>query len=186
MTKNEFKVVINLAKSAGILKEVKRTGWILKGVKNAESVADHTWRMGFLAMLLAPDNLNKQKLLEMNIVHDLGEAGIGDVKWETGKEVIISPKTKHKDELKALRNIFAKHPNGKGFVDLFKEFNEQKTQEAKFLKQIDKLEMVIQALEYEEAGYRSGDFNEFWENAEKYLEGKSLEPIFRTLQKMRK
>jgi len=82
-----------------------------------------------------------------------------------------------------MKKVFGNYPDGKKYIKLLKEFNEQKSPEAKFLKQIDKLEMVLQALEYERAGYKN--LNEFWENAEKYLEGKELEPIFRELQKMK-
>jgi 5'-deoxynucleotidase YfbR-like HD superfamily hydrolase len=60
-----------------------------------------------------------------------------------------------------------------------------KFSEAKFLKQIDKLEMALQALEYERDGQNSKSLNEFWENSEKYLSGKELDPYFKELQKMR-
>ena len=186
MKKDQILKLIKIFKAAGVLKTIPRTGWLLKGVKEAESVADHTWRMSLLIMLLAPKKLDKTKLLEMNTVHDLGEIGIGDIKWETGKKVITDQKIKHKDEIKVMKKIFGNYSQGNKYVELLKEFNEQKTPEAKFLKQIDKLEMAIQALEYEEAGHEAKDLDEFWQNAEKYLEGQSLEPIFRQLQKMRK
>ena len=186
MEKAEIEKLIKLLNKAGVLKEVKRTGWVLEGVENAESVADHTWRMSLLIALLADNSLNKEKLLEMNIVHDLGEIGVGDIKWESGKEVIGDQEIKHKDEMAVLKRIFGNYKGGQKYIQLLHEFNEQKTPEAKFLKQIDKLEMAIQALEYEQAGHSARRLDQFWENAEKYLEGQSLEPIFRELQKMRK
>lgn len=178
--------LITLMNRAGVLKEIARTGWVIKGIEEAESVADHTWRMGLLVMLLAPKNLNLKKLLEMNTIHDLGEIGVGDIKWESGKKVVGSQKTKRKDEMKVIKEIFGKYPNGKKYIKLLKEFNEQKTPEAKFLKQIDKLEMALQAYEYEKAGHPPEVLNEFWENAEKYLVRQSLEPIFRELKDLRK
>lgn len=186
MNKSEIKNLIKLLSNLGVLKEVKRTGWVLKGVEEAESVADHTWRMSLLVMLLADEKLNKEKLLEMNAVHDLGEIGIGDIKWETGRKTISSQKIKHEDEMKAMKVMFGNYSKGGKYIALLQEFNEQKTPEAKFLKQIDKLEMALQALEYEQKGYPAHLFDEFWENAEKYLERKELEPIFRELQRMKK
>lgn len=186
MKRTEIKNLITLLNRAGVLKDVKRTGWVLEGVDNAESVADHTWRMGLLIMLLADKDLDRNKLLEMNAVHDLGEIGVGDIKWESGKKVIGDQEVKHKDEMAVMNRIFGDYPGGKKYINLLKEFNEQKTPEAKFLKQIDKLEMALQALEYEQQGYSVKRLDQFWENAEKYLEGQSLEPIFRELQKMRK
>jgi len=45
MDKQRIRLIIKIASKAGELKQVLRTGWVLKGVENAESVADHTWRM---------------------------------------------------------------------------------------------------------------------------------------------
>jgi len=186
MNKNQIKILITLLSRAGVLKSVKRTGWVLEGVKDAESVADHTWRMSLLITLLTPKNLNKEKLLEMNTIHDLGEIGVGDIKWESGKKIIGDQKAKREDEMGAMKVIFGSYSEGSKYINLLKEFNEQKTPEAKFLKQIDKLEMALQALEYEQQGHPAKRLNQFWENAQKYLDGQSLEPIFRELQKMRK
>lgn len=185
MDKQKIRKIIKVLSKAGVLKEVLRTGWVLKGVEDVESVADHTWRMGLLIMLLAPKNLDRLKLLEMNTIHDLGEIGVGDIKWESGTKVISSKSVKHKDEMKVMNDTFGDYKNGKKYIELLREFNEQKTPEAKLLKQVDKLEMALQALEYEEGGYPADLFDEFWENAEKYLKGRELERFFRELQKMR-
>ena len=109
----EIKTLISLLNRAGVLKQVKRTGWVLEGVKDAESVADHTWRMSLLISLLIPENLNKEKLLEMNIVHDLGEIGVGDIKWESGKQVIGDQEAKRKDEMAIMNEIFGDYVDGK-------------------------------------------------------------------------
>jgi len=178
--------LLNLLLEIGILKKVQRTGWVLKGVKDVESVAEHTWRVAMLALLLAPElNLDQSKLVKMALIHDLGEAGIGDIKWESGKKVIGSQEKKHADEEKVINQIFADNPNFQEYVELWKEFNGQETREAKIVKQLDKLEMVIQALEYEKEGYPSEWFDEFWENAEKYLKGQELEPFFIFLRNKR-
>ncbi len=178
--------IIKVLTKAGLLKEVKRTGWILKGIKNPESVAEHTWRMGLIIMFLANNNkkLDKRKLLEMNTIHDLGEIGIGDVKWESGRRIIGSQNIKHKDEIKTLEKLFKNIPHKNRYLNLLKEFNDQKTPEAKFLKLVDKLEMVLQAYDYQKKGYPREVFEEFWENAKKYLEKSSLEPFFRELEKL--
>lgn len=186
MDKIQIINLITLLSRAGVLKQVKRTGWVLEGVIDAESVADHTWRMSLLIALLTPKSLNKEKLLEMSIIHDLGEIGVGDIKWESGKKVVGDQEAKRKDEMTVMGAIFGNYSDGKKYIKLLQEFNEQKTPESKFLKQIDKLEMALQALEYEQQGYSAKRLNQFWENAEKYLESQSLEPIFRELQRMRK
>ena len=185
MRKKNTKSLIELLIQSGGLKRIKRTGWALKGIDDAESVADHTWRMGLMIMLLAPKGLDMQKLLEMNTVHDLGEIGVGDIKWEAGRRVIGDQRVKQRDEIASVMRIFDGHAEGKKYISLLKEFNNQKTLEAKFLKQIDKLEMAIQAYEYQIGGHPGYKLDQFWENAEKYLEGRELEPVFRELQKLR-
>ena len=44
------KEFLNLFLKIGLLKKVQRTGWVLKGVKDVESVAEHTWRVAMLAL----------------------------------------------------------------------------------------------------------------------------------------
>ncbi len=99
-------------------------------------------------------------------------------------DLVFSRKVKV-NKLKETENILAFH-HKKRYSNLFREFNEQKTPEARFLKEIDKLEMAFQAFEYEQKRYPSHLFDEFWENSEKYLRGGKLEYIFRELEMMRK
>ena len=61
------------------LKEISRAGWINSGLKNVESVAAHSWGVSYLALILMPEELDKERILSMAIFHDLGEAIIGDI-----------------------------------------------------------------------------------------------------------
>lgn len=185
--KNYWRKILNIAQASGILKQVPRTGWVLKGVEKAESVAEHSYRVALLTMMLADKfGLDRNKLVEMALVHDFGEAGIGDIKWETGRVVLVPPTAKHRDEKAIMKKIVSGFKDGAKYSNLLEEFIRRRSKEAKFLKQVDKLEMIIQALEYEAAGYPPSWFNEFWENAEKYLSGKELEGIFSELRSLRK
>lgn len=103
---------LDLASTVGVLKQVKRTGWILQGVEHPESVLDHSYRMAFLALVLSDEfGWNKQKVVDMCLIHDLGESVIGDIKWEHGKRVLVSPEKKHQDEKKTIRELFQNIPN---------------------------------------------------------------------------
>lgn len=179
--KKEF---INLIQEIILLKKVKRTGWVLKGIKDAESVADHSWMMSLISVILADKTkLDIEKLLKMSLIHDLGEAVIGDIRWEKGKEVIGSQEQKMLDEKREIERLFADNPNFHEFVNLWVEFTEQKTAEAKFVKIMDKLEMAIQAFDYQKEGYSKASLSEFWENAEKYLKDTEFEELFKALKK---
>jgi len=174
--------ILELALVIGKLKRVKRTGWIVQGVKDAESVAEHTFRVAFLSLLLSSNqDIDQLKLIKMALVHDLGEAVIGDIKWEEGSKIIASQEDKHKDEKVAIKVIFGKGKNLREYIEYWEDFAEQKSEEAKFLKQIDKIEMAIQALEYQEEGNDPKSLVQFWENAGKHLKGTNLEMLFKSL-----
>ncbi len=178
--------VINLALQFGILKRTVRTGWKKKFVKDPESVAEHSYRLSILAMLLAPYlSFDQNKLLKMALIHDLGESKVGDIIWEQGKKVIGSQKDKHHVERLAVQEIFKDSPEFSEYLDLLKEFEKQETRDAQLLKQMEKIEMVMQTLEYEREGFSKELLAEHWENAEKYLKGKELEPLLKALQKLR-
>ncbi len=182
--KNDF---LNLISEIGLLKKIQRTGWVVQGVKDVESVAEHSWRVAMLALFFAKDlKVDELKLVKMSLIHDLGEVIIGDIKWEQGKKVIASQEIKHQDEEKAIKQLFKDNPSFKEYVDLWKEFNDQKTKEAKLVKEFDKLEMVVQAYEYQKEGYQSKIFDQFWENGNKYLEKGKLKEYFESIENKRK
>ncbi|KAL2482885.1 Metal-dependent phosphohydrolase [Forsythia ovata] len=62
------------------LKTTKREGWVRRQVENPESIADHMYRMGLMALISAdiPD-INRDKCMKMAIVHDIAEAIVGDI-----------------------------------------------------------------------------------------------------------
>ena len=119
------------------LKQLSRTGWVRSGVENPESVAAHSWGMAVLALRLAPKELNLERVLSLCLVHDLPEVRIGD----------LTPydDTSNKAELehKAMSDMAPQ------WLSLFNEYEAGETAEAKFVKQIDKLDMGLQAIMYQ-------------------------------------
>lgn len=178
--------IIHLAKIVGKLKRVKRTGWVTHGIKDSESVAEHSYRVAFLAMLLAEKfELDSLKLVKMALVHDIGETVTGDVVCEEGTQITGSKEDKHRNEEKAVGEIFGIDESLKEYESLWKEFEDQKTEEAKFLKALDKLEMAIQALEYQEEGNPVSKLQLFWDNSGKHLNHSTLSDLFETLKTLR-
>jgi putative hydrolase of HD superfamily len=116
----------------------------MNAVNNPESVADHSMRTAYLAMILCPPEVDQAKAVQMALVHDLAEALIGDISPHEG----ISRDDKIKRESSAWTQI-------SGFLGsdvmekLWLELESGVTQEAKFVFELDKLEMLIQAEEYE-------------------------------------
>lgn len=179
--------IIKIAKLASILKSVKRQGWVLKGITNAESVADHVFGVAFLLMLLAKHRkVNFELAIKMVLIHDIGESLVGDAVYESGNKVIASLDKKHADERKAMHTIFKGYLDKEEYLNLWEEWRERKTPEAQLVKLVEKLEMAMQALKYENEGYEHSLFDEFWENTEEYLKGSYLEELFEELKRQRK
>jgi putative hydrolase of HD superfamily len=114
-----------------------------------ESVAEHTWRMSLMAVLIEPllkQQVDTARLLKMIIIHDLVEAEAGDV---SALDVLRDPTIKFKKierEKKAIENIRLqlKDTNGHEIHDLFYEFEEKNTYESKVANALDKLEVQLQ------------------------------------------
>lgn len=155
--------MIEFLREAGKLKTVKRTGWIAERVKDPESVADHSFMIALLAMVLGPQRkINVDKAVKMALIHDLAECRTGDilVDWkvrryqERGLKVDgnhgISKAEKHELEKRAFSSLTKKLPGGKELFSLWMEFEKGKSPEAVFVKSLDRLEMLLQALRYQE------------------------------------
>lgn len=176
--------LIDFAKEVGKLKSVKRSGWLLHGIKNPESVAEHTFRVAVLAMVLAPKfGLDSEKVLKMALLDDLAEGIVGDLVVERG-HTPGKRNHQHTLEKKALRKIFSLVDDGQKFISLWEELQAKKTQEARLVKQVERLEMAIQALEYESKN-KNQNLQEFFDNAEMHIKDKELVGFFEELKAMR-
>lgn len=143
------------------LKRRKRAGWVKRGVKNAESVADHSWRSGLLGYMLAPKGYDKDKILKMGLIHDATEIFGEDTTPVDG----LTKEEKEKREREAVEKFFQLLPDStqKEFRALWEEFEARKTKEAEFMKQVEILEMLFQAYEYETAKNFREDLTEWLE-----------------------
>ena len=137
------------------LKHVLREGWVRAGVESPESVAAHSWGMSVLAMHLCPDELDKMRVLEMCLVHDLPEVEVGDLTPHDDTS------TKSEDEHLAMQRL-APH-----WLGLFEEYEAGLTEEAKFVKYLDKLDMALMARIYEDS--QGLDLSEFIASARKVI-----------------
>ncbi|BDA40619.1 HD domain-containing protein 2 [Coccomyxa sp. Obi] len=144
------------------LKVTKRTGWIRCNVKGPESIADHMYRMGMMSLIAGDLGVNTDRCIRLSIVHDVAEAIVGDITPNDG----ISKEEKRRLEANAIVRIQEMlgpgSAAGEEIKELFEEYEEGQTPEALLVKDFDKLEMILQAQEYEKA--QGLNLQEFFES----------------------
>lgn len=132
-----------LTLSEGLKRELRHS-WLSDGRR--ESVAEHSWQMALMAILVHPhleEPVDLGRTLEMIVVHDLVEALVGDVPYFDTSE---RKQLKRQREAEAIEEIKARlgPPTGDRIRDLFLEFEDRQTPEARFAGALDNLEVQIQ------------------------------------------
>lgn len=180
---------IDFLKIVGKSKRLLRSGWVREKIKDPESIAEHSFRVSVLAMVLSDKlgyALNKDKLIKMALLHDLGELVAGDIVSERGY-IFDAKKRDEKEQIEreGIQKIFDEIGEGEEYVAIFDEMVGRTTPEAKVFWQLDKLEMALQALEYEEE--QDKNLEEFFKNVELYhLRDQLLKDISAEISKRRR
>ncbi|KAG0531995.1 hypothetical protein BDA96_04G069500 [Sorghum bicolor] len=144
------------------LKTTKRAGWVKRGVQGPESVADHMYRMGVMALVAADlPGVDRDRCVKMAIVHDIAEAIVGDITPSDGvpKE---EKSRREKEALDHMCEVLGGGSRAQEIRELWMEYEENASLEAKVVKDFDKIEMILQALEYEKEQER--DLEEFFQS----------------------
>lgn len=138
MTPEELLEILHRANQ---LKIQTRHNWTVENRK--ESVADHSWRIALMAMLLSNEDefqsLDMNKVIRMCLIHDLGEAFTGDIPTF---EKSGSDEKKEDALFYEWVNSFPEEVR-KEWISLLDEMGSLETKEAKTYKALDKLEAVI-------------------------------------------
>ncbi|MBN1327023.1 MAG: HD domain-containing protein [Candidatus Cloacimonetes bacterium] len=132
------------------LKALFRQGWLQRQVDadKVESAADHSFGTAILALLLCPEHLDRLRVLEIALLHEAGECIIGDLTPADN----IDEAEKSRLELQAAEKILSPLPDGDRLLGLWKEFEFETSAEGRFVRQLDKLEMGLQAEIFSETG----------------------------------
>ena len=157
----------------GQLKRVKRSGWWIAGVKDPESVAEHSFRTAVIAYILAPlEGADREKVVSMSLFHDISEARTNDahrivrryVDWERVDRKAVE------DQAKRLPDKMAEE-----VTSMTSEFEQAISLEAKVARDADLLECLVQAREYQVLGYH--DVADWISNAQAALTTESAKRI---------
>lgn len=138
----------------GILKRIRRSGWWHAGVRDPESVAEHSLRVAQLAGLLAAEEgADPARAAYLAIWHDSQETRTGDLP-HTAKPYLTKP-----DPRQITADQTARLPEAAraSVRDAVGEYETAETPEARCARDADKLEMLLQAVEYRETGVHRVD-----------------------------
>lgn len=177
MTSRNLKDFLDFCHQAEGLKRLLRHSWLSDG--RQESVAEHSWRLCLMVMVLGSSlKVDIGKAIKMALIHDLAEVYAGDSWAFKGAQ-----KNKHQLEEVGLAKIVVKLPLGvkKEIMRLWQEYEMCQSEEAKLVKALDKLEVLIQ---HNESSVKTWDdreyaFNFFYGN--EYCEEN---PLLKDLRKL--
>ena len=158
-------LLLDLLLQANQLKRVPRTGWLMRGLVDTESVSDHTFGVAFIALVLAEmaeAPVDVAKLLTVALIHDLAESILGDV--PSPALSYFPPGAKETAEAEVLDEMVDGLPRLAHWRGWWREFANGSSVESQLVRDADRLDMLIQAYVYEQTtGNRW--LEEFWAGA---------------------
>lgn len=201
-----MKELVDFFYQAGKLKRMERRGWVIRGIKNPETIAEHTFRVALMAWILGEKHrLNIEKIIKMALIHDLCEVYAGDttpydsILPKDKKKALELTKTwprfsekerqrlnneKHKKEKKALEKITEKlQPKIKSeIMSLLLEYEKGVSHEGRFFRQTDRVENFMQAMEYWKK-YRKPPQGAWWMQARELFDDPVLLKFIKEMEK---
>ncbi|PHH72127.1 hypothetical protein CDD82_6165 [Ophiocordyceps australis] len=149
------------------LKTTKREGWRRFGISHGESIADHMYRMSIISMLAPPSlaaRLDLGKCIKMCLVHDMAELIVGDITPVDGvpKPEKSRRETNTMEYLTSLLNDGNQcAAAGAELGAIWQEYEDAETLESRFVHDVDKMELLLQMMEYERRAQQTLDLGEF-------------------------
>jgi putative hydrolase of HD superfamily len=138
----------------GVLKRIRRSGWWHAGVRDPESVAEHTMRAAQLAAIIAvEEGADPTRASFLALWHDSQETRTGDLPQTVGS-YLVKPEPR---QITADQTEKLPEPSRELIRTAVDEYESRETAEALCAKDADKLEMLLQAIEYREVGVRRVD-----------------------------
>ncbi|KAL2177636.1 HD domain-containing protein [Thermothelomyces heterothallicus CBS 202.75] len=149
------------------LKTTKREGWRRFGINRGESISDHMYRMSMMSMLAPPSlaaRLDLNKCMKMCLIHDMAESLVGDI---TPVDDVPKPE-KSRREAETMdyitKRLLGNVDDGKVGAEIraiWQEYEDSKTLDSLYVHDIDKMELLVQMVEYEKRGKGKLDLGEF-------------------------
>ncbi|KAI5919790.1 HD domain-containing protein [Camillea tinctor] len=149
------------------LKTTKREGWRRFNIQRGESIADHMYRMALMSLVCPPAlaaRLDMAKCTKMCLIHDMAESLVGDI---TPVDGVPKPE-KSRREAETMdyltRNLLGGVDAGiagQQIRAIWQEYEDSETLDSQFVHDLDKVELLLQMVEYEKRTNRTLDLGEF-------------------------
>nr|WSW61842.1 HD domain-containing protein [Streptomyces sp. NBC_00998] len=155
---DDLSAVARFLYEAGTLKHTRRTGWWMAGVNDPESVAEHSWRTSLIASVIAKlEGADPARAAFLAVWHDTQETRTGDVN-HLGKKYAPAgdPQAVTADQTAGMPDVLAS-----AIRELVAEYEAKDSPEAVCARDADKLECMLQGIEYKAQGY---------ENAQRWID----------------
>ncbi|KAI9754355.1 MAG: hypothetical protein M4579_004753 [Chaenotheca gracillima] len=149
------------------LKTTKREGWRRFGIDHGESISDHMYRMSIITMLAPPSlssKLDIARCTKMALVHDMAESLVGDI-TPVDKVAKAEKSRREAATMDYISHELLGNVGGglaaKDIREIWQEYEDGETFESKFVHDVDKVELLLQMIEYEKAHKGQTDLSEF-------------------------
>jgi putative hydrolase of HD superfamily len=156
--------LLDLLLEAQLLDRIPRSGYVLRGVADPESVTEHSWHVLFLVWAVGSRiaGIDLGRAVEIALVHDLAELRIGDLPRTSAH--YFPAGAKKAAESAAMADVLAPLPERARV--LYQEYQDGTTPEARLVKACDKLQLMLKVAVYERWG--TGALAEFWDNPDNF------------------
>ncbi|EWS93643.1 metal dependent phosphohydrolase [Streptomyces filamentosus NRRL 11379] len=157
---------------AGTLKQTRRTGWWMAGVRDPESVAEHSWRTALIATIIAKlEGADPARAAYLAVWHDTQESRTGDVN-HLGKKYSPAgdPQEVTADQTAGMPEVLAS-----AVRELVTEYEAKESPEAVCARDANKLECLLQGIEYKDQGY---------ENAQRWIDNSRARLLTETANRL--
>jgi putative hydrolase of HD superfamily len=159
--------IIDVVVGLDPLADLPRTGWLLRGVRPCESIADHSYGVALVTMLLVDalraegEAVDGEKALRMALVHDAPEARTGDVPMPVKTPELDAALS----TMEATLVVSLLPPDLRA---LWHELEAGQSLEARVVKAADKVHMMVKAMLYEQRG--RGALDDFWHHPKTFAD----------------
>ncbi|MEJ2721306.1 MAG: HD domain-containing protein [bacterium] len=177
---NDHANILEFIFEAGVLKRVPRSGWSVLGIKDPESVADHSFRCAVIGYLLAHmEKVSVSRVLLMTLFNDIHEARITDLHKMAQRyiDARTAEDASFEEQVDALPGDMLRE-----LSDVHKDYVSQESRESIVARDSDILECLIQAKEYHEHGYKSAAL--LMQQAPQHLKTRSAKTLWRLAREM--